>query len=93
LRNVLGGKALPKASRADEAKEALGKLLTNLASSQCPWTEECRSLAAVEGGSQFSRRRHLRIAVQAVAELVGIFLMNARKCQSGEAFGGVEIKP
>ena len=49
-------------------------------------------VAAVERGRQFSRRSHIRIAVQVVTEFVRILLMDARECKIGEPLSGINAK-
>ena len=46
--------------------------------------------AAVKGRRELARRRDVGIAVEHVADLVGIFLVNAGESERGETFGGGE---
>jgi hypothetical protein len=49
-------------------------------------------VAAVERGCQLSRRCHIRIAVQAVANMVRVFLVDARKRKIGKPLSSVGVK-
>jgi hypothetical protein len=49
-------------------------------------------VAAVKRRRQFSRRGYIRIAVQAVTELVWIFLVDARECEIGKPLRSVDVK-
>ena len=49
-------------------------------------------IATTESGSEFSRRCHVRITIQDVADLVRVFLVHASECELCEAFRGFFIK-
>jgi hypothetical protein len=49
-------------------------------------------VAPIECGRQFSRRCHVRIAVQAVTNVVRIFLVDTRERKIGKPLSGVGVK-
>ena len=49
-------------------------------------------VAAAKRGCQFSWRGDIGVAIENMADLVGIFLVDARQCQLCKTFGSMSIK-
>src|SRR5437764_2968746 len=49
-------------------------------------------ITAVECGCEFARRRHVRVAVQKMADLVWIFLRDTPEREIGETLRGLRVE-
>src|SRR4029077_15917519 len=49
-------------------------------------------VAAVESGSQFSRRFHIRIAAQRMTDVIWVFFVDAREREIGESLRSIDVK-
>jgi hypothetical protein len=49
-------------------------------------------VATTKGGREFAGRRHIRIAVQNMTDLVGVFFVDTAEGEFGESFRGGCIK-
>ena len=92
LCDVVCGETLPQGFACGGHKCSIGKSPDEPCEQPMPVHRGMPVIASVERWRQFSRRCHIRIAVQGVANVVRIFLVDARERKIGEPLSGVGVK-
>src|ERR1700735_3771748 len=92
LHDVFCGETLPQCFASSRNKRGVRKRPDQANEKPMPVHRRMPVVATKEGRRQFPWWGRVCIAIQGVANVIGILFVDARECKSGEAFSRVDIE-